>query len=169
MRKVHPVKITADNRDHDKVYIIKEFSASQAEWLAVRAFQALVKSGVELDGVTADMGMAGLAQMGFSALGKIDPELVKPLLDEMLSGITFCPDPVNNPTFTRSLVEDDIEEVSTYMMLRMEVFQLHTGFSMTAKDSASSAAVSTTTSPNSNTTGTSRPRSGRSSPQAVRR
>lgn len=155
-RRTIPVKITADNRDNGKVYLIKEFPAAQAEWLAIRAFQALVKSGVDIGQLGQESGMAGLATMGFGALGKIEPQYAKPLLDEMLSGITFVPDPDRNPNFSRPLMpDDDIEEVSTYMTLRMEVFTLHTGFSPAEQASTGSTSATAETPTVSNTTRTS--------------
>ena len=75
---------------------------------------------------------------------------MEPLMDEMFRCIEICPDP-SKPGVVRSLIDDDIEEMSTILRLRMEVFQLHVDFSIAAVlsglvEKAKAAANSRTTS-----------------------
>lgn len=132
MRKELDVTITAEGRDHGKKFHLTELSASRAEKWAARALLALLKSGVELPDGVAELGMAGVAAMGLQALGGITWELAEPLLAEMMECITVCPSD-RDPGFQRKLVEEDIEEVATRLYLRKLVFELHVGFSLTAK------------------------------------
>ena len=106
--------------------------AYQAEKWAMRCILALGKSGVDLPDNIAASGFAGVAAAGLEALMKLDFADAEPLLDEMLSCVTIKPDP-SRPDITRALFTDDIEEVTTFVRLRMEVFTLHTGFSMPGK------------------------------------
>lgn len=167
-RREKDVYIHAEGRDHKKVFVLREFSARQAEWLAYQIFQALIKSGaMRAEDQVAQMGVQGLAIVGFEAFGKLDPITVKPLLDEMMKAVIgIRPDPTGNPTFVRPLVDDDIEEVSTLFTLRLEIFSLHTGFSLPVVPSTGSTSETPT---GSSTIPTSQPRSAQSSRQAVRR
>ena len=54
---------------------------------------------------------------------------MEPLLDQMMECVTIIPDP-KVQAITRPLIEDDIEDVATRVMLRTEVFQLHVDFSL---------------------------------------
>lgn len=146
MRKVQPVTITEAGRDQSKAFLITELSADAAEWWAIRAFLALAKSGVDIPEDIQGLGMQGIAVLGLQALGKINPLDAKPLLDEMWQCLTIVPDPQKNPTFARQLFPDDIEEVATRLKLRMEVLQLHTGFSLGGAQSTSTSAPTATTS-----------------------
>lgn len=105
-------------------------SAAKAERWATRALLAVARSGVDMPDGAAEAGMATLAVIGLRALSFISFEEAEPLLDEMMECVQIIPDPEKNPNFVRQLVEDDIEEVSTRLYLRAEVFELHTGFSM---------------------------------------
>lgn len=126
--------IDADGRDKGKRFLITEMSASQAERWAVRAFLAMGATGIEIPDDIKEAGLAGLAALGVQAMGFIPFEAAEPLLAEMFDCIQFVPDPAN-PTFTRPLIEDDIEEVATRLKLRKDVIELHTGFSLAARAS----------------------------------
>lgn len=123
------ITIDADGRDKGRVYKITEMSASQAEMWAARLLLAMAKSGVDLPSDIASAGMAGVAAAGVRALAGIDYADAKPLLDEMMGCVSYVPEP-SVPSRVRGLIEDDIEEVATRVRLRMEVFKLHTGFSL---------------------------------------
>lgn len=138
MRKTKVVDITAEGRDKGKRFLITEMPAMQAEQWAARAFLALAGSGVELPDNVEKAGIAGIAILGFQALGHARYELIKPLMDEMMQCIKIIPDP-ERAQYVRDLnfpppgdvnSEADIEEVNTIGFLRMEVFELHTGFSI---------------------------------------
>ncbi len=135
-RKTKDVMIGPEGgRDQGKLYILKEMSAAEAERWAFRAFQALAKSGAELPDNVEGAGMAELAAVGFRALSGVSSDQIDWLMTEMMRCITFVPDPAQRMV-TRSgsaLIDDDIEELSTRLRLRMEVFELMTGFSLAAK------------------------------------
>jgi hypothetical protein len=127
-RKTELVTIDAQNRDHGKTFVVTEMAADAAERWAVRALLALGRAGVELpDGSVASM--AAFASHGFAALGKLNPDDLQPLLDEMMACVKYQAE--KGPA-QRILPGDasQIEEVATRMLLRLKVFELHTGFSV---------------------------------------
>jgi hypothetical protein len=126
-RKTATVTITDEGRDLGKVFTLHEMPASQAEDWALRVFLALVKSGVEIPENVASAGLAGVASMGLGALKGMAYADAKPLLDEMMACVKMVPDPAK-PSYERALVENDVEEVTTRLHLRIELFKLHTDF-----------------------------------------
>jgi hypothetical protein len=134
-RKTVDIKIEDDNRDNGKIYHITEMAASKAELWATRALNAAARSGVEIPDEIRGAGMAGIAVVGIKALLAMNFPDAKELMNEMFECISIKPDP-NNPNTVRPLIENDIEEVSTRIRLRAEVFTLHTGFSFAALKSA---------------------------------
>jgi hypothetical protein len=149
MRKERFVTITTDGRDKGKIFFIKEMSAVQAEKWAIRAFLALAHSGVDIPDEISRAGIAGIAIAGLKALTRLRFEDAEPLMEEMFDCVRIVRDP-KHKDMTFDLLEDDIEEVATRMQLRMEVLELHTGFSLAELGSETS--TSATTSPDSNTT-----------------
>lgn len=135
-RRTLDVTITDDNRDKGKTYRLTELPASQAEEWAMRAFLAMAQAGIDVPQETASSGVAGLASMGFENLGKIPWELAKPLMDEMMTCVQSV-----QPAGVRRLIEDDIEEVSTRLKLRLELIKLHTDFLSSAVRSTSTEAA----------------------------
>jgi hypothetical protein len=118
------------NRDEGKTFLITEMPARKAEKWATRALNLLAKSGVDLPPDFMRSGMAAMFVIGVKALTSIDYEGAEPLLDEMLDCVMLVPD-ASKPAVTRAIhLDTDIEEVSTYLKLRDEVFELHTGFSV---------------------------------------
>ena len=140
MRKTLTVTIDAKGRDLGKVFLLREMPASQAEKWAARALVAMSTSGIDVPDDIAASGLAGIAAIGIKAIGGMKFEDAEPLLDEMFSCISIIPDP-SRPNITRSLVEDDIEEVMTRLKLRKELFDLHLGFSIPAALLSSSSAA----------------------------
>lgn len=126
-RKVATYVVTDDNRDKGKKFIITEMPASQGEAWATRALLALIAGGVEMPHGFEHLGMAGMAEVGLKALGHLKYEVAEPLLAEMMGCVEIQPDP-NNAALTRQIFEEDIEEISTRIKLRAEVWKLHTGF-----------------------------------------
>lgn len=114
-------------RDHGKVFYIREMSATQAEWWAIRAGLAMAKNGVNLPDNFSDMGMAGMAKVGLEMVAKIPPEDARPLLDELMKCVQAVPNPADK-NINRPLIDDDTEEVMTRLKLRGEVFKLHVDF-----------------------------------------
>lgn len=121
--------IDRPGRDYGKAFFIRELPASQAEKWAARAFLGLAKSGIDIPDDVSNSGLAGIAAMGLRAVGGMQFDLLEPLMDEMFTCVQIIPDP-SKPQVVRALIEDDIEEVSTRLQLRKEVFVLHVDFSM---------------------------------------
>jgi hypothetical protein len=130
-RKELTITLEDSGRDTGKTFVITEMSASQAEKWAARAFLALAKSGVDIPGDVSSIGAAGIAILGIKALGGMDFETAEPLLNEMMTCVKIMPDR-NQPNVTRSLIEDDIEEISSRLKLRKAIFELHFDFFTTA-------------------------------------
>jgi len=135
-RKTETIIITDDGRDKDKIFVLTEMPASQAEEWAAKALLALAHSDVDIGDNTE--GLAGIARLGLKALAKMKFEDLKPLMEEMMTCVRFQPDP-KNVLLTRPLVETDIEEIATRLRLRAELFTLHTGFSMAGNKSTSTS------------------------------
>lgn len=125
-RKTATITIEAEGRDKGKVFVLTELSATEAEDWAARALFALMNSGVDVPDNLVDSGLAGIAAMGMGALQKIPYEAAKPLMDTMKRCIQV------KLAVVRGLIEDDIEEVSTWLYLRKQVLLLHMDFSMAA-------------------------------------
>jgi hypothetical protein len=68
-----------------------------------------------------------VARLGVQAFGGLPWEKAEPLIEEMFKCISILPDP-SKPSVTRVLIEDDIEEVTTRLKLRIELFKLHMSF-----------------------------------------
>jgi hypothetical protein len=128
MRREKAVTITDTGRDQGKTFLIREMPASQAEKWAARAFLALAKSGVQLPEGIERAGFAGIATVGAMALAGVTFHEAEPLMDEMFRCVSFSP--AGGQYQGRPLIEDDIEEVATRLKLRIEVMELHTGFSL---------------------------------------
>lgn len=114
-------------RDKGKVFVITEMPARQAESWAMRAILALMAGNVQLPEGFEHLGMAGMAELGLRALTGLKMEVVEPLMDEMLTCVQFMPDS-KKPLIVRALIDEDVEEILTYVKLRAEVWKLHTGF-----------------------------------------
>lgn len=132
MRKTLHFRVSDSGRDNGKTFILTEMSAMKAEKWALKALLALMNSGVDVPENAKAMPTAALAELGLKALGGLSFEVAEPLLEEMLSCITFMPEP-KTPHVIRPLFEEDIEEVQTLFKLRLEVLKLHVNFSMTDK------------------------------------
>lgn len=142
--------ITAAGRDKGKAFLLKEMPAEQGEWWAVRALILLANAGTALPEGSLDAGMAGLAAAeastgvvtamlagGVRMLPGIDPDRLKPLLDEMMGNVLYQP-PAGLPA--QDLLPGElcqIEEVATRLQLRAELISLHVGFSVAGGASTS--------------------------------
>jgi len=139
-RKKANITIEAEGRDQGKVFVINEMDCDRVESWAARALLALMAANVEMPAGMEELGMAGMVEMGFKSLSGLKWEVAKPLLDEMFECVEIIPDP-KKAHVQRPLVPSDIEEVATRIKLRMEVFQLHTNFSLAGDHSALSKKV----------------------------
>jgi hypothetical protein len=107
-------------RDAGKQFRITEMSARRGYDWATRVMFALLNSGVEMDEDIAERGLAGLASVAMSMLGKIPASMAKPLMDELLDCVKIV-----FKDASRALIEDDIEEFVTIFELQKAVFMLH--------------------------------------------
>lgn len=125
--------IQAEGRDKGKLFIITEMSARKAEMWGAKALNALARSNVQIPDSVMGAGIVGVWVMGVKMLFAMDFVIIPELLDEMMACAEFCPEPIGNPNYRRSLVgdlavEDDVEEVATRIHLREQIFKLHVGF-----------------------------------------
>lgn len=135
-RKTANYRVPTEGRDIGKLFVITEMSAAQAESWATRALLALIGANTDVPDNVAELGTAGLAELGLRSLAKLKWEVAEPLLAEMMSCVEIVPDPAKTHV-RRPLIEDDIEEVSTRLALRMEWWNLHMGFLLAVAPSLS--------------------------------
>ncbi|MDE1007004.1 MAG: hypothetical protein OSB38_15185 [Paraburkholderia fungorum] len=126
-RKTLTYTVTADGRDKGKAFLITEMPAAQGEEWATRALFTAMNCGVDVPDNLLSSGLAGLAALGLKSLNKVPYEMVKPLFDEMMGCVQIVPDRAN-PAFVRPLIEDDVEEIGTRLMLRKATVMLHLDF-----------------------------------------
>lgn len=142
-RNTKSITIEAPGRDLGKQFLLTEMPCEQGERWAIRAFLALTNTGAAIPEEAFTAGWAALAAVGIQALGMLPAEKVQPLLDELWPA---CVQYVHNPKVPpRTPLPGDIEEVRTRGALYVELWKLHTGFSMPAlsptSESESSAGV----------------------------
>lgn len=133
MRHEKLVTIGGDktNRDAGKTFRIEEQPAGIAEDWFLRACMLLSRAGADVPPELFQQGLAGFAAMSIGAIlngvSKAQWMEVKPLLDEMMSCVSM-----RTPAMTfvsGPMMDTQIEEVSTRLLLRQEVADLHLGFS----------------------------------------
>jgi len=127
-RKTINYTVQEQGRDQGKVFVLTEMPASRAESWAMRALLALMKGNADIPDDFELSGMAGMAEFGLRSISKLDWSVAEPLLEEMWLCVRIMPDP-SKPHIIRNLIEEDIEEIQTRMKLRMEIWELHVGFS----------------------------------------
>lgn len=149
MARKEKTVVIESGRDAGKMFLIKELPASQVERWATRALFVMMNCGVEVPDNLLSAGLAGIAAIGIKSLTKVPYELAEPLFDEMMTCIAIVPDP-HQPSVKRGyggvgpMIEDDIEDVSTRLILRKAVFELHLDFFLTAARSEQEAAAGMT-------------------------
>ncbi len=131
MRKTKLVIIPATpvTRDSGKTFLLTEKDAVSTEKWAQRAILAMAASGIDIPPEVIRMGLGAIVAAGFRSLMTMAFADAEPLLDEMLSCVQVVPDRTK-PDVVRRLDPEDIEEVATLLLLRSEVVELHTGFSI---------------------------------------
>ena len=125
--------VAQTGRDKGKEFLITEMSATQAESWAFRVILAIGNAGIEIPDNLASQGMAGLMAVGYMNLLKIPFDAAKPLLDEMMGCVQIVP----SANIKRPLIEDDIEEVKTRLLIRKAIWDLHMDFFLDADKSTS--------------------------------
>jgi hypothetical protein len=125
-RKETIIKI--QDRDQELTFKIREMSATQLESWLIRALLLVAGSGAQVpDG--SDIKAAGgyLAEKGLAALGAVDFEKAKPLLDEMLGCCSRLVEKVEERCTPESL-DAYVQDVGTLFRLRKEAVRLNLGF-----------------------------------------
>lgn len=131
-RKITTITIPNEppgNRDAGKTFLVTEMSALQAERWGTRALLALSRSDFQVPDLDPGAGFAELVRIGIELLCRVEYAEVEPLLDEMLRCVQFVPDPRTPEIPPHPHVEQVVEEVTTLLMLRREVWDIHAGFS----------------------------------------
>jgi len=122
-RKTTRLTIESEGRDKGKTFVITELPALDIERWTVRLVLALGKNGVNLPGVQADSGFAGIAGVLWALVAQVSPDEAESLMATMLAGLK-----IDEGKITRDLVADDIEEPETLLQIRMAWVDLHSGF-----------------------------------------
>ncbi|MBI1213621.1 MAG: hypothetical protein GC190_19355 [Alphaproteobacteria bacterium] len=130
MRKTKVFKVTAENRDKDKTFLLIEWPASVTEEWGMRALMAVAQSGVQLPEGVMGSGVAGVAALGLQAVMRVNSAEIVQLVNELMSCVMALPSGEAKPDLARPLIEEDIEEVTTRLILKGQVFELLTGFSV---------------------------------------
>lgn len=132
MRRIKKITIpTGDtsNRDAGKSFMITEMPADQGERWALRALLLLAACGVDMPEGAAAAGLAGFMAMGVKSLDKLKFEDVQPLMDEMMGCVRYVPPNATlEPQPLLAAHDSQIEEITTRMVLKKEVLELHVGF-----------------------------------------
>lgn len=146
-RRTKEIKIK--DRENEYTFTITEMSATKLESWIIRALLLIASSGQDDIPGGSDIKEAGsfLADKGLAALGGVDYDKAKPLLDEMLA---CCSRRIDNivEVCTPDIVDGYIEDVSTLLKLRIEAVKFNLGFlSAGAANLSDSLAKPNTTTP----------------------
>lgn len=123
-------EITIDlmDRDHPLTFKVKEMPATKLESWIIRAILLVAGSGMSVpDGTDIKKAGAYLAEKGLSALGAVDFEKAKPLLDELMGCCSIIVDKFEK-RLTPEIADAHIQDVATLFKLRMEAIKLNLGF-----------------------------------------
>jgi len=123
MRNTIDITIPTEGRDKGKTFRITEMSAKAGEKWALRVVNGVARAGFELPEELRGIGMAAVATLGVKTIFGMAWSDLEPLLDELLACVQIV-----MPKGVRPLVDEDIEEPKTLLMLRAEVLELHTSF-----------------------------------------
>ena len=122
------IEITIEDRGNQLHFVIEEMPATKLESWVIRALLLVAGAGMDVpDGADLKKAGAFLADKGISALGTIDYEKARPLLDEML-GCCYRKIEKVKERCTPDTVDGYIEDVQTLFKLRMEAVKLNLGF-----------------------------------------
>lgn len=124
MLKEKYVTIDAENRDKGRTYLIKEMPALKAERWVRHAAAAINRTDLNIREELQQLGMLGFYLCGFQALAGGEIDKIDVLMDEMLGQIWVVEDKATRP----AVMEGDMWELSTIKTLRVELIELHMGF-----------------------------------------
>lgn len=134
-RKTTTITISA-GRDRGKTFRLTEWDAITIENWILRAVFGLGKAGVELPPEILELGAAPIAYAIATQAIKLPSRLGIRLANELMDCVKRVEDKLD-----RSLVDQDIEDVTTRLQLKAEVLKLTFGFFVPAA-SPNSAPVS---------------------------
>lgn len=124
--KTKIVTITAEGRDKGRQYFLKEMPALKAERWARHAIAACASKDLDIREEVKALGMLGFVLFSFQAIAGGNVDAVDKLMDEMLTQIQIIEEGAAAP---RPIGADgDIWEVMTLKTLRIELIELHMGF-----------------------------------------
>lgn len=122
------IEITIEDRGNPLHFVIEEMPATKLESWIIRALLLVAGAGMEVpDGSDLRKAGAFLADKGIGALGSLDFEKARPLLDELL-GCCFRKIDKVKERCTPDTVDGYIEDVQTLLKLRVEAIKLNLGF-----------------------------------------
>ncbi len=121
-RKVQTITLK-EGRDAGKTFKITEWPAAKIENWILRAVFGLGKAGVEIPMEVLQLGAAPAAYAIGSQAIKLPSRLGIRLANELMQCVQRVEEHAD-----RSLVENDVEDVSTLLMLKGEVLKLTFGF-----------------------------------------
>lgn len=141
MRREKEVTITEEGRDKGKTFVLTELSAEEGELWATRAMELLERAGFIASEEHKASGVAGLAVVARPFTLATARALQDPSLEGMWAHVKFRPpkDTAPNAPLQDLFRGSDcqIQEWTTRLKLRVEFFQLHTGFFSRGKASHS--------------------------------
>lgn len=113
-----------DSPDHGKIFRITKWDVEKGEWWATRVLQSIVGKDIDMLEMLFGGASSELARRGLGALMQVEPERLKPLLEEMVSDIeVVLPDGK-----TRKRLKGDVEAIRTMLELRLAVWKINMGF-----------------------------------------
>ncbi|MDR2077024.1 MAG: hypothetical protein LBP61_08890 [Desulfovibrio sp.] len=120
--------VTLQDRDRELSFKIREMPATRLESWIIRALLLIAGSGKGVPEGT-DIRAAGyfLAEKGLAALGSLDFDQARPLLDDLLGCCSLVIDKLEK-RLTPEIADDHIEDVRTIFALRLEALKLNLGF-----------------------------------------
>jgi hypothetical protein len=135
--------IDIEDRGKKLTFKVTEMSATQLEDWTMRAVLVLAGAGSD---IPANGGVEGigryLAEHGLAAIGNVNYEKAKPLLDEMLGCCSRVIDKMEERV-TPETADAYIEDMATLFKLRLEAFRVNFSFFGSGSPSASSEKPST--------------------------
>ena|ERR1700722_18158261 len=128
-----------EGRDKGKQFRITEWPCIQSENWILRAVFGLGKAGVEIPPEILQLGAAPTVYAIASQASRIPSRLGIRLAQELMGCVQIV-----EKSIVRSLVDNDIEDVTTRLRLKSEVLKLIFGFFVPAASQSSASAVSGT-------------------------
>lgn len=137
MRRTRSITISkpavGENRDAGKTFLVTEVDAVEAEEWGLRAMMALGTGGIQVPPELVSAGLLGIVLVGYQAFMGAREDAVIPLWREMLPKcvqLKHSDGGASGQQVVQPWHSSLVEEVSTLLLLRQTVMELHTGFTM---------------------------------------